>query len=67
LDKNFPGIKEKYIKKYGERYNCTTPGIKKLWNIFTGECHKLELRYEMKDIIIDYKRGYTAKQLNLFQ
>ena len=66
LDKHFPGTKEKYIKKYGERYNCTAPGVKRLWSIFTNECHKLELRYEMKDIIIDYKRGYTAKQLDLF-
>jgi len=67
LDRHFPGIKEKYIKKYGERYNCTAPRVKRLWNIFTSECQRLELRYEMRDIIIDYKRGYTAKQLNLFQ
>ena len=67
LDKHFPGIKEKYIKKYGERYNCTAPRVRRLWNIFTSECKRLDLRYEMKDIIIDYKRGYTAKQLNLFE
>jgi len=66
LDKHFPGIKEKYIKKYGERYHCGSPNAKRLWNIFAGECQRLELRYEMKDIIIDYKRGYTAKQLELF-
>jgi len=66
LDKHFPGIKEKYIKRYGERYNCTSPNVKRLWNIFSGECEKLELRYAMKDIVIDYKRGYTAKQLELF-
>jgi len=66
LDKHFPGIKEKYIKKYGERYNCTAPIVRRLWNIFTSECKRLDLRYEMKDIIIDYKRGYTAKQLKLF-
>jgi DNA repair photolyase len=67
LDKHFPGIKEKYIKKYGERYNCTAPRVRRLWNIFTSECKRLDLRYEMKDIIIDYKRGYTARQLNLFE
>jgi DNA repair photolyase len=66
LDKHFSGIKEKYIEKYGERYKCTSLQVKKLWNIFTNECQKLGLRYEMKDIIIDYKRGYTVKQLNLF-
>ena len=66
LDKHFPGIKEKYIKRYDERYNCTSPKVKKLWGIFTEECSRLELRHQMKDIITDYKRGYTAKQLNLF-
>ena len=66
LDKYFPGIKEKYIKRYDIRYNCTSPKVKRLWNIFTEECKRLEIRYQMKDIVIDYKRGYTAKQLNLF-
>jgi len=66
LDTHFPGMKEKYIKKYDERYICGSPNAKRLWNIFASECQRLELRYEMKDIIIDYKRGYTAKQLELF-
>jgi DNA repair photolyase len=66
LDKHFPGIRDKYIKRYGERYNCTSPKVKRLWNIFTSECQRLSLRYEMRDIIIDYKRGYMDKQLNLF-
>jgi DNA repair photolyase len=67
LDQYFPGVKEKYIKRYGERYNCVSPGAKKLWNIFAGECNSLNIRYAMKDIITDYKRGYWAKQLELFE
>jgi len=66
LAQYFPGVKEKYIKQYDMRYNCTSPKARKLWNIFTDECDRLEIRYQMKDIIIDYKRGYTDKQLNLF-
>jgi DNA repair photolyase len=66
LDKSFPGIKEKYEKRYGTRYSCTSSKVKKLWNIFSQECTRLELRCQMKDIVIDYKRGYHAKQLNLF-
>jgi len=42
------------------------PRVKSLWNAFAGECQRLGLRYEMRDITIDYKRGYTAKQLSLF-
>jgi DNA repair photolyase len=66
LDRYFPGVKEKYIKKYDEQYNCTPPKARKLWNIFAEECNRLNLRYNMKDIIADYKRGYYAKQLDLF-
>jgi DNA repair photolyase len=66
LDAHFPGIKEKYIKRYGERYNCTSPKAQKLWKVLSEECARLELRHEMRDIIIDYKRGYTAKQFELF-
>jgi DNA repair photolyase len=66
LDLHFPGLKEKYEKRYGERYNCTSPRAKKLFALFTEECNKLGLRSAMKDIIIDYQRGYAAKQLDLF-
>ena len=67
LDQHFTGIKEMYIKRYDKRYNCTSPKVKKLWKSFTDECNNFELRYQMKDIIIDYKRGYTAKQFKLFE
>ncbi|MCL2294659.1 MAG: radical SAM protein [Spirochaetes bacterium] len=67
LDLHFPGLKEKYIKKYHDRYNCTSPKAKKLWSIFAEECNRLELRYQMKNIVADYKRGYAARQLNLFE
>jgi DNA repair photolyase len=66
LDKHFPEIKEQYTKKYGERYYCTSPKLKKLMSFFTAECEKSGMRYEMKDIISDYKRGYGEKQLGLF-
>jgi len=31
-----------------------------------NECQNLGLRYNMRDIIIDYKHGYADKQLSLF-
>ena len=66
LDEYFPGTKDKYIKRYGERYSCTSPKAKKLFTLFSEECNALGLRWSMKDIIIDYQRGYAAKQLELF-
>ena len=29
LDNNFKGLKEKYIKYYGNKYNCMVPDYKK--------------------------------------
>ena len=67
LDAHFPGLKEKYIKKYGGRYSCGSPHAGKLMTLFSEECNKLGLRYTMQDIVIDYKRGYAAKQFELFE
>jgi DNA repair photolyase len=66
LDEHFPGIKEKYVKRYGERYSCTSSKAKTLFSLFAEECGRLGIRHTMKDIVIDYKRGYAAKQFELF-
>ncbi len=66
LDQLFPGIKQKYIKCYGERYSCGSPNAKKLYQYFTTRCNELGLLYDMKDIIRSYKTGYGNMQLSLF-
>ena len=66
LDNILPGIKEKYMKRFGTRYNCTSPNSKRLWNVFTSECERLGLLYDMRAIIYHYKAGYDSRQLNLF-
>ena len=66
LDARFPGLKEKYIARYGERYNCPSPRAKGLYGLLAKECHRLGLRYRMRSIVEDYKRGYTPPQLTFF-
>ena len=66
LDKILPGTKEKYMKRYGSRYSCISPSSKKLWAVFTAECERLGLLYDMKAIILNYKSGYESNQLTLF-
>ncbi|MCL2573037.1 MAG: radical SAM protein [Defluviitaleaceae bacterium] len=67
LDKSFPNIKEKYIKRYCNRYNIPPPNYKKLWNVFAAECERLGLLYDMRAIIQHYKAGYERNnQLSLF-
>ena len=57
LDKILPGVKEKYMKRFGPRYSCISPNSRKLWGIFTTECERLGLLYDMKAIIYHYKAG----------
>ena len=66
LDQLFPGLKLKYAKRYGDRYQCSSPNAKRLWNVFQESCHKLGLIYDMKAITSQYRMGYGEKQLKLF-
>ena len=66
LDENFPGLKEKYVKRFGTRYECVSPNARKLWQLFTAECDKFGILYEMKSIIRAYKAGYGDTQLSFF-
>lgn len=67
LDERFPGLSDKYRRRYGNYYRCTCPNVKELWKIFTGECEKYGIIYEMKAIIADYKRGYGDTALSFFE
>ena len=67
LDKHFKGLKEKYIKYYGDRYNCAVPNYKSLYEVFTNECDKYGILYNMKDIIKAYKKEIKEnEQISLF-
>lgn len=40
LDKHFPGMKQRYIRKYGNAYECPSENSEKLYRIFFDECKK---------------------------
>lgn len=66
LDEHFPGLKQKYIKQYGNSYSCHSPKAEQLWQVFRQECDSYGLLYRMEDIIKSYKEGYGVTQLSLF-
>lgn len=67
LDQHFIGIKEKYIKYYEDKYNCIVPNYKRLYKMFTDECIKYGILYDMKDIIRAYKKEIKSnEQITLF-
>lgn len=66
LDERFPKLREKYVQRFANAYECRSPDIKKLWRIFTDECDKYGILYRMNDIISAYKSGYGDSQLSFF-
>lgn len=67
LDKYFSGLKQKYMRCYGARYNCKAINYKKLYKVFTEECKKYGILYKMSDIIKAYKKEKSdTEQLTLF-
>lgn len=68
LEEIFPGerLAEKYIRTFGNSYECTSRNVSKLWNVFEEECRKYGILYKMKDIISAYKSGYEMSQLSFF-
>ena len=68
LDEKFPDVKEKYIKNYGDRYNCLVPNYKQLYKVFIDECDRYGILYKMNDIIRTYKKESTNDgQISLFR
>lgn len=68
LDKKFPDskLRARYIRRFGNRYECVSPNAKKLWSVFTSECDRFGILYNMKSIISAYQRGYGDMQLSFF-
>ena len=67
LDESFTGLKEKYIRYYGNRYNCVVPEFKRLYKVFVSECNKYGILYNMSDIIKAYKKEIKSnEQIALF-
>lgn len=67
LDEIFPAVKEKYIKNYGNAYECRSLKAKELWNLFQCKCDNFGILYKMDDIISAYKDKYKDPQLSLFE
>lgn len=68
LDEHFPALKEKYIQKYRNSYEVTSPKNKELMQIFISFCRRLGIMYNI-DEIFSYLSEFQQKenqQLNFF-
>lgn len=67
LDKHFPGMKEKYIKAFGNAYVCNSPHHDKLMKLFNQICKQHGIMHTPEEIFA-YLRTFESKneQLTLF-
>jgi hypothetical protein len=70
LDKHFPGVKEKYQKRYGNNYVLTSDSNKELMEIFTRACDENKIVHDV-DELFSHMHTFEEKnkkiQLELFQ
>ena len=66
LDKLFPGVREKFVKRYGVRKHHAPSDYKSLCGVFAAECERLGLLYDWKAVRHRYMSGYENHQTTLF-
>ncbi len=67
LDEHFPGMKERYIKRFGDAYECPSDNSARLWSIFRRECRAHGVMQNPSEIFA-YMNEYPTvnKQMSLF-
>ncbi len=50
LDRRFPGLKQRYIREFGDSYEIPCPDGKALWETFVGECEKYGIEWRQDNI-----------------
>lgn len=50
LGHDFPGVREKYLQRYGNAYELTVPNADRLYAVFREECAKHGLYWKFSDI-----------------
>jgi DNA repair photolyase len=67
LDKQFPGIKQKYIRQFGNAYSCNSQNNAQLMELFQTKCRRHNILYQVNDVFA-YLRKFESpnQQLSLF-
>lgn len=66
LDRYFPGLKEEYIRRYGNAYEVSSPNQEKLFRLFHAICRETGMMHD-NDEIFRYMHTFENKmQTSLF-
>lgn len=68
LDEHFPGLKEKYIRMYGNSYQLSSPNSRQLNMIYKSECIKNGIMCDVNECFENlnkYEDKYGGEQISL--
>ena len=68
LDEHFPGLKEKYIRMYGNSYQLSSPNSRQLNMIYKSECIKNGIMCDVNECfeyLYKYEDKYGGEQISL--
>lgn len=67
-EEQFPGVKQRYISAYGDRYECPVPDHRRLVPLVIKESERLGLLWRAEDIAALVQSPYdpSARQMSLF-
>lgn len=68
LDEHFPGLKEKYIRMYGNSYRLSSPNSRQLNMIYKSECIKNGIMCDVNECfeyLNKYEDKYGGEQISL--
>lgn len=69
LDENFPGLKEEYIKIYGNSYEVSSPNNSELMRMFHRKCEKYGIMHNNEEIfryLYRFEDKREGEQLSFF-
>ena len=66
LEKSFPGLKDKYIHRYGNNYSCESDKSKELYKLLARLCEEENILYRMEDINELFVIRNEYEQMSLF-
>ena len=69
LDQHFPGMKERYIRTYGDAYQLPVPREKELMNLVRQECTKAGMEWRSEKLfeyLYQFEDKLAGEQLSFF-
>lgn len=69
LDRLFPGLKERYIRTYGNLYEINSPRNEELMRLFHKTCEKAGMLHDVREIftyLYTFEETQPASQLSFF-